>query len=66
MFGLMVPHGAVGGTSPLLISGTKPMEALLSPESLHSLVAHRPARAPQYAVLHPPAPAGVFVFDLSE
>jgi hypothetical protein len=64
--GLVTPHGAVGGTSPLLLSGSGPLQALLPPEPMHPLVVHRPALAPQHAVRHAPAPADVLGCDLPE
>lgn len=66
VFGLMAPHGAVGGTSPLLLSGSGPLEAHLPPEPAHPLVVHLPAFVPQHAIRHPPTPAHVLGFDLSE
>ena len=47
VFGLMAPHGAVGGPCPLLLSGSGPLKALLPPDPLHPFVIHAPALAPQ-------------------
>ena len=53
VLGLLTPQGAVGGTSPLLLSESGALEALLPPEPVHPLVVHRPTLAPQLAVRHP-------------
>jgi hypothetical protein len=64
--GLVTPHGAVGWTSPLLLSRCRALEPFLAPEAVHPLVVHSPALSPQYAVCHPPAPADVLGCDLPE
>ena len=66
VFGLVAPHRAIGGTGPLLLSRSGPLQAFLPPESMNPLVGHQPALAPQQAVGHPPAPADVLSGDLLE
>jgi len=66
MLGVMTPHGAVGGPSPLLLFGRGPLQALFPPEAMHPLVVHRPALSPQQAVGHAPAPADLLSCDLAE
>ncbi len=64
--GLVTPPGAVGWTSPLLLSLCRALEPFLAPEAVNPLVVHSPALSPQYAVCHPPSPADVLVCDLPE
>jgi hypothetical protein len=66
VFGLVTPHGAIGGTSPLLLSGSGPLEALLPPEPVHPVVVHRRALPQQQAVRHAPSPADMLGCDFPE
>ena len=47
VFGLVAPHRAVDGPSPLLLAGSGPLEPFLTPEAVHPLVVHQPTLAPQ-------------------
>lgn len=66
VFRLVTLYGAVCGPDPLLLSGSGPLEALLTPEPVHPFVVHRPAFPPQQAIRHPPAPADVLGFNFPE
>jgi len=66
VFRLVTAHGAVGGTSPLLLSGSDPLEALFPPEPMHSIVVYRQGLAPENAVRPPSAPAAVLGRDPPE
>ena len=66
MLSPVTPLVVIGGPCPLLLSGSRPLKALLPPDPLHPLVIHTPALAPQHAVGHPPAPADVLGGDLPQ
>ena len=51
---------------PLALPGNGPLQVLLPPESLHTIVVHVSALSPEQAISHTPAPAGVLNCDLAE